>query len=310
MKKILSALIIISSIFIFYQNLISEPQNRYKGKGEALIVNTDLPAAKMKALNEAFKNAVQKAVGVYIKSQSKVENFELTYNKIIGESEGYISNYKITGEKKEDNIYYVEIEADVYSEKIINSFSERISKYIEKNLFGPAGMMHIMISRMNTFNLIHFIFWFPINDPTIEKDYIELKFPVAGWFKPNIMEAGLGKSIYETEKYDTEEIKNTDFSKNSIRFYKDILIFLKDPNSKVIVKFKNPSNNKIEERSVSFGQASIYIYDNLKEAKPGKPFINVPLKKISEISKSDIESTIDYFENLNGKVIQSKKTGK
>ena len=126
-----------------------QAEDRYRGRGEAVIVNKNLPDAKKAALNDAFKNAVQRAVGVYVKTKTVVENFELSQQKITADAQGYIKDYKIVKEDVEDGIYSVEILADVYGDRIDTVFSQRIEKYVEKNLIGPAGINILINSSKN-----------------------------------------------------------------------------------------------------------------------------------------------------------------
>jgi len=213
-------------------------EDRYRGRGEAVIVNNNLPEAKKLALVDAFKNAVQRAVGVYVKGQTVVENFELSREKIIAEAKGYIRDYKIVNEEIEDGIYSVEIEADVYGDKIETAFSQRISKYIEENLLGPCRIVSMIVYKKNhdiidkcnqtiinklkpsvlewakkgnkpirntwadiqCSNASGLYLEIPINDPTIELDSIDVYLKNIGWLKPKIEKEGIiAKAIISLE---------------------------------------------------------------------------------------------------------------
>mgnify|MGYP001252607948 FL=1 len=70
-----------------------------------------LPDPKKEALRDAFRAAVEQAVGVQVKSESLVENMTLIKDKILVNSDGYLEKWKITREKKDADFFVLEIEA-------------------------------------------------------------------------------------------------------------------------------------------------------------------------------------------------------
>jgi hypothetical protein len=70
-----------------------------------------LPDPKKEALRDAFRAAVEQAVGVQVKSESLVENMQLIKDKILVNSDGYVEKWKITREKKESDVFVVEVES-------------------------------------------------------------------------------------------------------------------------------------------------------------------------------------------------------
>ncbi|MBN2857790.1 MAG: hypothetical protein JXN63_05250 [Candidatus Delongbacteria bacterium] len=66
------------------------------------------------ALKAAQKNAVEKAVGVYIKSESKVKNYISENDEVMSKSEGFINSYEVIDSKQEeDGMWIVTITASV-----------------------------------------------------------------------------------------------------------------------------------------------------------------------------------------------------
>lgn len=131
MKKAITVfvfLFLIASIFPVYA------QNKITAKGMATIQKNFVDIARSKALDEAQRNAVEKAAGVMITSTTNVENFQVKMDRILAESKGFINTYKIISEKKSGNNYEVEIEANVSVGKLrdkmmaINLIMERKSK--------------------------------------------------------------------------------------------------------------------------------------------------------------------------------------
>lgn len=279
-------IITIYLVIINIPQLISAEENKkYIGKGESIIVNNDIPSAKKKALLDAFKDAIQKAVGVYVKAQSKVENFEMTYNKIMGESEGYITNYKIIKEKKDDNIYHVEIEAEVSSEKLGDAFSQRISKYIEKNLVSNFQIcIQIMDSnyiRKQGYSPIRTLYFMAtVNDPTIDKESITIKLPKTGWIKPPIINWGNMILIKIEDNYQGGAKGSTS------KYIADVISLLN--NQETEIKLKNPSNNKMETRKISFSEISCSIIKN--NAELVKIYSDNGFKKFGDVNKKELKN--------------------
>lgn len=120
MKKIITCLVI-----AFLAAFISPvyAQNKIIAKGTATIQKSFIDIARSKAIDEAQRNAVEKAAGVMITSTTEVENFQVKMDSILSESIGFINRYKIISEKKSGNQYEVEIEADVSVGKLRNKMT-------------------------------------------------------------------------------------------------------------------------------------------------------------------------------------------
>lgn len=105
-----------------------------RAKGMATIHKNFIDIARAKALDEAQRNAVEKAVGVMITSATCVENYQVKMDRILSESKGYINSYKIIAEGKTGSNYEVEIEAQISEGKLrdkmsaVNLIMERKSK--------------------------------------------------------------------------------------------------------------------------------------------------------------------------------------
>ncbi|MBN2158199.1 MAG: flagellar assembly protein T N-terminal domain-containing protein [Spirochaetes bacterium] len=221
----------------------AEENAKYRGTGEALVIGDDLPKAKREALSEAFRSAIQKAVGVYVKAQSKVENFELTYNRIMSESEGYVTDYRILREKTENGVYSVEIEAEVSGDKLADAFSQRLSKYIEKNLFSSFTISAYAVNSGNRFYSLMINCTISVNDPTIDTGSITVKLPVTGWIRPAFNRSGLSTLISVSENIEVKTLASS-------KYLDDVLYFLDKKGAVARISFKNPGTGKQEERAL------------------------------------------------------------
>jgi hypothetical protein len=251
-------------------------------RGESFVVNGNVPAAKQKALNDAFKNAVQQAVGVYIKTQSNVENFELTYSKILESSEGYISTYKITQEKQTDNVYMVEINATVSDDKLESAFSQRIAKFIENNLVGPGSIdiNYQEFEKVAMKKSVYITIFAMINDPTIKMDSIMVKLPKSGWVKPKVMSMGTINSL------------TIGGNAESYKLLADAVSLLENHTAKV--KLINPATQKTETRDLIFDK-----FSNCMILKDGKDIVPRPtyMQRFSEVDRGRMRQIIKYLKN-------------
>ena len=111
-KFALIVLIILIAYHLFFFNscLAQETQdlNYITIQGRSNLNSGD---PKKEALRDAFRNAVEQAIGVQVKSESLVENMQLIKDKILTNSDGYVEKWQIVQEKKEGNSYLVEISA-------------------------------------------------------------------------------------------------------------------------------------------------------------------------------------------------------
>lgn len=264
-------------LLIAFASVSSESTNeyRYKGEGKSLIFNNDIKSAKKEAMHEAFKEVIQKGVGVYIKTKSEVKDYQVTYSKILSESEGYIENFNILSERTDDGVYIVSIEANVSNDKIDQAFSKRIAKFIENNLVGPCSIELWVNGKED----IRIGFYGIINDPTIEMSTIEIKLPNSGWIKPKIISLGTINTLSIEKPGSSSRI-----------FLKDVILLLENPATEV--RLKNPGNDQLEIRKLFFDKfnnfkISDHNTDLLESAylKPFKDFNESEMKQIISILK-------------------------
>ncbi len=82
-------------------------------QGVAFMQAQDPAIARDEAIADALRKAVEQAVGTMISSETVVKNFQLLSDKIYNRTQGYVRNYTIIKEWKEDNIYNVKVSAEV-----------------------------------------------------------------------------------------------------------------------------------------------------------------------------------------------------
>jgi hypothetical protein len=70
------------------------------------------------ALRQAQREAVQRVAGVFIRSETEVENFNVKKDKILSRAEGYITRFKYLEKKKIQDTFFIKIKATVSKDKI------------------------------------------------------------------------------------------------------------------------------------------------------------------------------------------------
>ncbi len=82
--------------------------------GVGIIYANDVTLARDRAIDDALRKAVEQSLGMWLQSESIVENFMLVEDNILSWSSGYVKNYNIVSEmKKPDNVYEVTLNAAV-----------------------------------------------------------------------------------------------------------------------------------------------------------------------------------------------------
>ena len=85
--------------------------------GDAEIVNVEgrgTGTDKAEALKDAYRDAVERAVGMYVDAEQQIKNEELVEDKILTQSNAYIEKYEVVRERKKANgLFEVQISAEV-----------------------------------------------------------------------------------------------------------------------------------------------------------------------------------------------------
>lgn len=79
--------------------------------------------ARDHALDDALRKAVEQGVGVYINSETQVENFQLLSDNIYSRTRGYVTGYRIISEGQDGDLYRVVVRAVVNTGDIENDLA-------------------------------------------------------------------------------------------------------------------------------------------------------------------------------------------
>ncbi len=130
MKFIFTVLCAFSSFGLFGQgvvtletgNSISSQPKTVKVQGRGVGVTRD------SALKDAYRDAIERAIGVYVDAEQIVQNDELVSDKILTHSNAYIEDYKIIKESTENNIITIRILASVKQDTLTRKLSDVMPK--------------------------------------------------------------------------------------------------------------------------------------------------------------------------------------
>lgn len=89
-----------------------------EAEGLAAVTN-DLIGVKRAALSDAYKNAVEKVVGIFISARTQVDKAVTIEHKILGKTDGYVKKHDVLKEGVEaDGLYHTHIRALVSYQQI------------------------------------------------------------------------------------------------------------------------------------------------------------------------------------------------
>lgn len=91
-------------------------------------VETNKVSAQKKALSFAFRNAVEKGLGVWIKSETNVKDLQVTKDEILTKAEGYVIDHEILKEDEQNGVYTVTIRAKVAVDKLGADFKKLVGR--------------------------------------------------------------------------------------------------------------------------------------------------------------------------------------
>ena len=88
-------------------------------EGAAAIIDNNVSRAFDEAKVDAFRNAIEKGMGVLIHSVTEMKNFEVVRDKVFAKSRGLVTGYKVLKKwKTPDGIFHLKIKATVSMKKL------------------------------------------------------------------------------------------------------------------------------------------------------------------------------------------------
>jgi len=106
--------------------------------GEAAIVNSDQPSARLEAIARAKWAAIEQTVGVDVKASSFVSNFTLVEDVMKTKVGGSVKSFKVLGQERRDDTLTVRINACIEPAKAREAISSELALNNGIALFIPA----------------------------------------------------------------------------------------------------------------------------------------------------------------------------
>ena len=96
--------------------------------GRADIIGNNKDGARSKALANAYRDAVEKGIGVWIQSNTEVKEAMLVKDQILTKAEGYVTDHEIVKESVENSVLSVTIKATVSIDRIGADFKTLVGR--------------------------------------------------------------------------------------------------------------------------------------------------------------------------------------
>ncbi len=106
-------LCLLLSLFVVCPTLCEASQNSVIAEGMAAVSGSSPAMSRQEALHDAQRNAVEKALGTMLSSETLVENMVLIKDKIFTRVEGYVKHFEILSQACDADTCSVTIEAEV-----------------------------------------------------------------------------------------------------------------------------------------------------------------------------------------------------
>jgi hypothetical protein len=92
------------------------------------------------ALKAAMRAAIEKAVGIYVQSETEVQNWQLKKDQIISHTEAFITAYEILDKYRAGNQWNIKIKATVSNKKLVDQLQEL--QILQKQMDNPKILVY------------------------------------------------------------------------------------------------------------------------------------------------------------------------
>lgn len=123
MKKNILIIFIVAALGMFtdaqlVKSVTLDGRGKVEGAGVEEIAAEGAGSNEREAVEDAFRNAIEKSIGLYVDNETKIQNDQLISDKILTSSKGYVDNYRILSKKEEGGLTKVEIKALIKMEDV------------------------------------------------------------------------------------------------------------------------------------------------------------------------------------------------
>jgi hypothetical protein len=129
---------VLGSLFIFsFSNSAIAEEKQVTAIGTVAIGNDAKDVYQKKALDLAFRNAVERELGVYIQAHTEIKNGEMVKDEILQKATGYVHEHEIVKEETKAGQYSVTIDAKISVDRIGEDFKKIVGK-VKKAMGNPS----------------------------------------------------------------------------------------------------------------------------------------------------------------------------
>ncbi|MFO0727199.1 MAG: flagellar assembly protein T N-terminal domain-containing protein [Myxococcota bacterium] len=109
-------------------------------EGQAAVQNNDIPQARDRAIDDAKRKAVERVGGASVYAESVTQNFQLVEDRVYSRASGFVKNYEIKTEYKDQDTYVVKLKATVDSKAVAENIGQ---------LFAVKPRVIVLIAEQN-----------------------------------------------------------------------------------------------------------------------------------------------------------------
>ncbi|HOO64364.1 MAG TPA: flagellar assembly protein T N-terminal domain-containing protein [Synergistaceae bacterium] len=89
-----------------------------EAEGQAPIINGDKTRARDEAKRQAYRDALEKGIGAYVEGITEMKDFQVVKDKVFSQSKGLVTDFKVTSETVEEDIFILKATCKVSVKKL------------------------------------------------------------------------------------------------------------------------------------------------------------------------------------------------
>jgi len=165
--KILIRLYLLSCIILFGYYIVYGEQNSFIIDGIAVIENNNIALARVSAIEDAQKKAINQYISGLIPTNLIVSNYNILEEQVFSKIVNFISSYRVLSENREGDLFRVRVEVFITIDALKQTLAESGLVFFR----GEHPRVLVMISEATIDG--NFSWWWKINDTEVKKGICE-----------------------------------------------------------------------------------------------------------------------------------------
>ncbi len=104
--------------FLFPLTVYATSDITVEAEGQAPILNGDKAQARSEAKRQAYRDALEKGIGAYVEGITEMKDFQVVRDKVFSQSKGLVTDFKVTSETVEGDIFILKATCTVSVKKL------------------------------------------------------------------------------------------------------------------------------------------------------------------------------------------------